>query len=273
MSSRRHKATPPTVTAPRTPNPKARILLAISLLLAALAGSASADCDYKADRELSESLDGVERVEIIARAGDLRISARDVDKLEASGEACASKKTLLDDVQLTAERRGSVLRLETEMPETSGWNRQTRLDLRVTVPAGVVLSVNDGSGDLDIRGVSLEALDDGSGDARLDGTRGNLRVIDGSGGLTIRDHRGDLELEDGSGDLRVRGTDGRVVVTSDGSGDIDITDVSGDVHIENDGSGDIDVDTVGGSLRVGPAGSGDVRFSDVQGQTDVPRRR
>ncbi|MEM1181012.1 MAG: DUF4097 family beta strand repeat-containing protein [Acidobacteriota bacterium] len=248
-------------------------LLMVAASAAAFALPAWADCDHQAKRQLSESLSGIDRVEVVARAGDLRIDASQGDTLEATGKACASKKSLLEDVQLVAERRGSVLRVEASIPKTSGWNQSARLDMKIELPGNVSLEVEDGSGDLELRGVSVEALDDGSGDARLDGTRGDLRIVDGSGGITIREHRGDLELRDGSGDLRIRDSDGRVVITDDGSGDIDITGVSGDVHIKSDGSGDIEVDTVGGDLRIGSAGSGDVRFRDVRGSTDVPKDR
>lgn len=245
---------------------------AATLLLTAFAGSASADCEHKADRSLTEDLAGVERVEIKATAGDLDIEAGG-SQLKATGEACASKKSLLDDIQLTAKKSGDVLRVEATIPKTSGWNQQARLDLRITLPAGMPIVVSDGSGDLEMRGVTVEKLDDGSGDARLVETRGSMRIVDGSGGVTIRDHRGDIELKDGSGDLRLRGIKGTVIIASDGSGDIDINDVDGDVDVKNDGSGDIDVDTVSGDLHVGPAGSGDVDYRDVAGSVEVPRRR
>lgn len=246
-------------------------LAPLALLTAAFTLPACADCNHEADRSLSEDLGGIERVELKARAGDLEIEAGG-STLEASGQACASKASLLDEVQLVAERRGSTLRVEAVMPKTSGWNQQARLDLRLTLPATMPLEVTDGSGDIEASGVTLTRLEDGSGDCRLADTRGELRIFDGSGDFTVRGHQGEVELTDGSGDLRLRDVTGSVLITSDGSGGIDIENVGGSVEVRSDGSGDIDVDTVAGDLRVGRAGSGDVRHRGVAGSVDVPRK-
>ena len=246
-------------------------LVPIALLAAVSTLPACADCNHQAERSLSEDLVGIERVELVAKAGDLEIEAGG-STLEASGTACASKARLLEEIQLVAERSGSTLRVEVETPDTSGWNQQARLDLRVSLPATMSLEVTDGSGDIEARGVTISRLKDGSGDSRLTETRGDLRLSDGSGDVTLRGHQGSVELKDGSGDLRLRDVAGSVLITSDGSGGIDIETVEGDVEVRSDGSGDIDVETVSGDLRVGSAGSGDVRHRGVAGNVDVPRK-
>lgn len=244
--------------------------LSLTLLAAMISLPACADCKHEAERSLSQDLDGIERVVLKVGAGDLEIAAGG-SSLQANGTACASRASDLDDMQLVASRDGSTLRIETEVPDTSGW-RQARIDVSVELPASLPIAVTDGSGDMRVEGVTLDGLKDGSGDIRLTQTRGSFRITDGSGGVKISEHRGDLELKDGSGDLRIDDIEGDVTVLSDGSGDIDIEQVSGSVEIASDGSGDIVVDTVGGDLRVGSAGSGDVRYRDISGRIEVPRK-
>ena len=246
-----------------------RVLLL--LLLAPVPAAAWDNCDHKADRRASESLDGVERVVVLARAGDLRLEeGGEANRLSATGVACASSAKLLDGIQLETRRSGSTLRIEVEIPKTKGWNTRASLDLEIQVPASMALEVEDSSGDVSAEGVQLTSIKDGSGDISLRDTRGNLRIDDGSGDIRIGSHRGDVEIEDGSGDARLSEIDGSVRIAEDGSGDLSMKSVSGSVRVDRDGSGDIFAGRVGGDFIVARDGSGDVRHREVKGRVDVP---
>lgn len=229
------------------------------------------DCDHKAERSLSEDLAGIEKVVLKARAGDLSVRV-DGTSFRAAGEACASKASVLEGIQLRSERRGEVLTVEVVVPETKGWNQQARLDLDVSLPADMPLDIDDSSGDVTVSGARLGRVEDGSGDLRFQGTHGNLQLEDGSGDVRIDGHHGDVKLKDGSGSIRVTDLDGSVLVDQDGSGDLTMERIAGSVKVEDDGSGDIEVAEVGGDFIVRSAGSGSVRHDGVAGKVDIPAR-
>lgn len=235
-----------------------RSLLLASLLASFAATSASAgwlgnDCDYTANRSARVSANGISHVTIVGRAGSLKIEGRPgVHEINASGPACATTKSLLDDVKLNATRNGTELRIEVEIPDDL-LMQSASLDLTVTLPHGLAATVRDGSGE-----------------AAISGT-GTLDVADGSGALKIEDVTGDLTVEDGSGDLEIERVSGNVSVT-DGSGAIDVRRVGGSVRIPRDGSGSVDVMDVGGSLTVDSKGSGQVSYARVTGHVSIPQR-
>lgn len=245
------------------------------LLLAAWALPACAwdSCDNEAEREASAALDGIERVEILARAGDLVVEGRGgASSVEVTGKACASSKSLLQEIHIKTEKSGSTLRVIADIPKTKGWNSQARMDLRIELPNDIRVDVDDSSGDFRAEGVQLGKVDDGSGDITIRSSSGDLDLDDGSGDIRISDFRGDVRFEDGSGDARLADIDGSVHVTSDGSGDLTMEKVTGTVKVDSDGSGDIFAGDVGGDFLVASAGSGDVRHRQVAGRVDTPSR-
>lgn len=255
---------------PLTLKPLALLTLAALVALPAYSWD---NCDQRADRHASETVDGIEKIEIRARAGDLRVEGSDgATEVRVKGKACASSDSLLEEVQIKIERAGSTLRVIAEVPESSGWRQAAALDLEIDVPAGVPVDVDDSSGDVSLRGVTLGRVDDGSGDLYARDTSGTVDLDDGSGDVRFQGHRGDVTVEDGSGDVRLTEIEGSIRVRSDGSGDLEMETVSGSVEVESDGSGDIFAAQVAGDFRVRSAGSGEVRHRDVAGRVDVPTR-
>lgn len=258
----------PASTALRTAFTLAGVLVAT--LGAAAPALAWGDCDRKADREASIALDGAQSIEIRARAGDLEVRSGSARSVRATGVACASKQSLLEQVQLVAERDGDTVVVEAVMPSTSGWRSAVSLDFEVVVPATVPVSITDSSGDIDVQGVTLTRLEDSSGDVLGRDLRGPLELADSSGEVRLEDVDGSVTLRDSSGDLVLRDIDGTVHVTADSSGDIEATDVTGSVIVDIDSSGDIRVSRVTGDFTVGRDSSGSVRHRDVGGRVDVP---
>jgi len=143
--------------------------------------------------------------------------------------------------------------------------RDARIDLDIRLPRRLALAVDDGSGDLEIRGCDGGLrLEDGSGDARLAEIKGRVRIDDGSGSLYLDAVGGDIEIEDGSGDIELKGAGGNVDI-ADGSGEIAVFQALGSVTVE-DGSGDIVIDGVEKDVTITEAGSGGVRIRNVKGK-------
>ena len=226
------------------------------------------DCRFEEPRQATLSAAGIREVVVDAAAGGLRIDGEDgASEIGIDGRACASRERYLDDIELSAERVGdrAVIRVSIE-PER--YNAQRQLHLAIAVPADLPISVDDTSGDTEIRNVAAVSLDDASGGILIEDVAGDVRIVDGSGDITLLAVAGEVRIDDGSGDVRIDGA-GSVVVDDDGSGDLRISGVDGDVRILDDGSGDIDVAGIGGDLTVRDSGSGDVDYADIRGAVDL----
>jgi hypothetical protein len=232
------------------------------------------NCDHFADRAAAVSADGAATIRIDAKAGSLRVHGVEGMEVRASGTACASDEELLDQIQLTADRSGSEVRVVVEIPDSGGgWNRQARLDLVVEVPKTIALEVNDTSGAMEVRDVAALEVHDSSGEIEIEDVAGDLRVEDSSGEIDIERVSGEVRIEDSSGEIDIAHVERSVIIERDSSGEIDVAHVKGDVLVERDGSGGIYVEDVGGDFTVERDGSGSIRHRDVAGQVDIPEKK
>jgi hypothetical protein len=251
-----------------------RLVTGLALALLWLyGGRATAECRHSAPRQARLEAAGAESLRVVARSGLLKVEGRPgLAAVEVDGTACASREGLLERIRLRAERRGGELYVEAELPESDWfWSGETRLDLELRVPEGLRLDVEDGSGGIEIRGVSALRLDDGSGEVSVEHVAGDVRVVDGSGSLRVFKVGGALRVRDGSGELEVRDVAGPVTIEEDGSGPIDVQEARQDVTVRRDGSGSISVRHVAGDFVVEHDGSGGVRYEDVGGSVRLPR--
>lgn len=246
------------------------VIASVALVLLLAVPALADDCDFTAPREDFADAAGVERVEIDASAGYLRVLGEEgAAQIRANGEACASSESLLEGVQLVVERSGDRVRIVVDIPD-SNWGRQTaRLDLTVELPSSVEVEIDDGSGWIDVRNVASLEIEDGSGEINVENVAGNLEIEDGSGEIEASDIGGEVWIEDGSGEIELRRV-GSVMIEEDGSGEIDVEEVTGDVMVRSDGSGSISVRDVGGDFTVRRDGSGGIRHTAVAGLVDVP---
>ena len=171
-------------------------------------------------------------VELDGGSADVEIRAASGNqfRLESSeGEVCFAQQTSdRDDISA----------------DCSGADRYV-----LTVPEGVTLNLDSGSGSVDVQGTYASAsLEAGSGDLRFRGQADRLELESGSGGI-------DLELngavrngraEAGSGNISVRGVPENMRVETDsGSGNVKVPAQSGDGNagrlMLETGSGNIDV--------------------------------
>ncbi|MDX1501102.1 MAG: DUF4097 family beta strand repeat-containing protein [Thermoanaerobaculia bacterium] len=243
----------------------------LAVLVAAPALGWGDDCDHTAERDARIDAEGAGRLVVEARAGSLTLVGRpDADAVVARGTACSSRRSTLDDIQLTTRRRGDTLVLEVRIPDDAGWRSgSARLDLDVEVPAGLHVVVDDTSGSVEIEGVASLEIEDGSGSIEVTRVAGRVQIRDGSGEIDLRDAGGPVDIRDGSGSITVADIGGDVELT-DGSGSIDVRDVRGSVRVRSDGSGSIRVVRVDGDFVVESDGSGGVSFDRIAGRVSVP---
>lgn len=133
-----------------------------------------------------------------------------------------------------------------------------------------------GDGLVTITTPTLRALGvEGSGDASLEGGRGDLELsLVGSGDIAWRGEAGTLTVSvAGSGDVKLEGRADRARLEVDGSGDIHgrgLQARSAEVAVA--GSGDIAVTLAGGTLKAEVHGSGDVTwYGTAQVERSVAR--
>ncbi len=249
--------------------PTVRIVtLALAVASAGCSSWALGDCAQTGSRDLDLDAAGLRVLAISARAGDLEVRGEPgLDRVIASGKACAADEETLAKIRLVERRDGDRLEIAAELPEVEsgwGWASSPTLDLVIRVPSRLALDVVDSSGDTSISDVSVTTVQDSSGDLRIARIAGTLDVSDSSGSIDIRDVAGDVRIpSDSSGDIAIENVEGNVLIDEDSSGSIVIRQVRGDAEVKIDSSGDIEFAMIGGSARVGTDSSGDISAVDI----------
>jgi hypothetical protein len=225
---------------------------------------------YTEERNLELDAAGLAKVFIDAGPGSLVVNG-----VEGSGEVVvvATIFVATDDeqkarsfiekrVRLKLERDGDTAKLRAGFKSGWGQDDDAAIDLDVRMPAQLALRIDDGSGATTVSGVGGSvSIDDGSGS--IDVARaGDVDIDDGSGSIRL-ENTGGVKIDDGSGSITIIRAGGDVYV-EDGSGTIDIQGVMGSVTID-DGSGDIEIDDVERDLIIEEEGSGSLRFTNVRG--------
>lgn len=228
-------------------------------------------CRFEAQRTGGEAAQGINRVIVVARAGELRVlGARNARRIEATGRACASSAELLDQVTITTRREGSALYIEAVSPratDLSGWF-EASLDLAIVLPESIAVDAQDSSGDATFEDLHSLKLNDSSGNVRIRRIAGAIDLTDSSGNIDV-DQAGSVRLVDSSGDIDIARTSRGVEIIADSSGDIRIRDVAGDVHVMQDSSGDIEIGDVKGNAAVDNDSSGRIVASHIGGNFSV----
>lgn len=247
-----------------------------ALVLLLMAVTAMAALGFEKTQTLTLAAEGLTKIEVTAGAGFLKVSgvegARAVEvKAEIVVSGVSDKdmeEYIKDHIELELRKAGSTAVLVGRIREHgfSFMPREALIDLTVTVPKGLAVEIDDGSGELTVNGVSgglrikdgsgsMEVksivgdlwIDDGSGEIEVDDVQGNVEIIDGSGETDVRNVTGDLSIDDGSGGITL-GKIGGTVTVEDGSGSLRIDDVGKDVRIKHKGSGSVDVTNVKGKV-------------------------
>jgi hypothetical protein len=250
------------------PMKKARVFVSLFALLALSAFG------FEKVQTLSLPADGIGKLEITAGAGFLKVSGReDLSSIEVRAEIVASgvrdkdmEDYIKDNIELELRKSGGTAVLVSTLRGRvfSFFDGDRRINLTVTVPKGMALDIDDGSGEMEVQNISAGVrIKDGSGSLRVEKITGNVRIDDGSGELVVDGIQGNLDIIDGSGDIEVRNVTGDVSV-DDGSGSTTLFRIGGNVTID-DGSGSLEIDDVGKDVRLKHKGSGSTDITNVRG--------
>ncbi|WP_394175476.1 DUF4097 family beta strand repeat-containing protein [Thalassotalea litorea] len=248
-------------------NTIAAVLTSSLLLSGCIIHVGAASADVELNEQLAMSSQGIRHLDISAGAGTLNVVGLEgATEIQVSAQIHTTEEK---NYTLTLEQDGDTAVLVAEHGNTSGfWSGDSpHINVQVTVPKTMQLTVDDGSGEMSITDIHGDLdIEDGSGSMDIARIQGKVDVDDGSGSLTITDVSGDLSVDDGSGSLTLSNVGGDVNV-DDGSGELLIEDVVGEVTI-HDGSGAITVRGAGG-LTITEAGSGGLSVTGVKGGFNI----
>ena len=170
------------------------------------------------------------------------------------------------------EEGGRLIVEQRDRPRNNRMDDRTDwLDVRLTVPTGAALTIDDhiGIGQIgDLAGpLTIENFVAGTITA---GTVARLEAdVTGSGDVTVAAaDETDVDVA-GSGDVEVGRVNGPLSVDVAGSGNVTTGDVAGPLSVDIAGSGNVTTGTTRGKVVVEIAGSGEVQVASVDGPVDL----
>lgn len=232
-----------------------RSFIVMAMFLASFASMAASD--YTETRDMTVDASGVEALVINVGAGTLDVTGVDgLDSIDvkativiADADDDEAQKVIAKELTLTLELDGNVADLRSSFDQ-GFWSFGSggRVDLEVRAPSNLAVSIDDGSGSMDVSNFSADMkIDDGSGSMDIQKVA-SVNIDDGSGSIDISGATGDVYINDGSGSITVEAVGGTVTI-DDGSGSIRVTDVAEDLIILDDGSGSVSFSDVRGTVE------------------------
>ena len=195
----------------------------------------------KAQEEISKSFEGVKNISINLASGDCTLKKGTTPTIRVELQYTYDN----DEFKPQIEQKGSnlIIKEKFEGQNHNGWSKWT-----ITIPDGLEVAVNSGSGDIDLSDTSGDVtINTGSGDVEIDTQDGDISVNTGSGDVRLTSGKGNVNINAGSGDIRIVDSYAEFSVNT-GSGDISARDITiAGKSSFNSGSGDASV-SLGSSL-------------------------
>jgi len=214
--------------------------------------------DYEEVRNLDLDAEGISQLTINAGAGSMDVTGvTGLDKINVKATIVVPGKDEDKAVRVIEKRIRLSLDRNAGEAELDAWfesglvsfGSSPYIVLEISVPEGMALNIDDGSGSIDIVDLAGDIIiDDGSGSIDIRNVA-DVRIDDGSGSIDLVNATGDVSIVDGSGSISINHVQGSVTI-DDGSGSIEVTDIDSDLIIVDDGSGSL-------------------RFSDIRGTVDA----
>lgn len=233
-----------------------RSIIVMAMFTASLASGAANG--YEEERNLNLSGDGIGTLAIDAGAGSLDVTGvSGTDEISVTATIFMpgrndekARKKIESDLVLTLDQQGNTAILKAYFEDKMfRFGDSPSVALVVRMPEDMNLSVDDGSGSIEIADISGDIeIEDGSGSITMSNVGGEIDIDDGSGSITAEVVGGDISIDDGSGGIRIDGVAGSVVI-DDGSGSINVSDVEKDLIIVDDGSGGLNFSDIKGRVE------------------------
>jgi len=232
-----------------------RSLVVITMFAASLAQAGWSD--YEEVRKMDLDVDGISELSIKAGAGSMDVTGvSGLEKITVKATVVVpgededdALKVIEKRMTLTLDKKGSEAQLNAWFDGGfMGFGSDAYIVLEVSVPQGLAVNIDDGSGSLDVVDILGDVtIDDGSGSIDVENVA-NLKINDASGSIDVDNASGDVSIVDGSGSISVDHVLGSVTI-DDGSGSIRVSDVENDVIIIDAGSGGVTITDVRGRVE------------------------
>jgi DUF4097 and DUF4098 domain-containing protein YvlB len=181
--------------------------------------------------KLNKSFSGIKKIRMNTASGDCKIQK------SSSTSVTVNLNHTFDDpnYQPTAEQDGDRLVIKETF---RGNNSSGSSTWTLSVPDGIEITFNTGSGNLEVSGLNLTMdITTGSGDLFFTNIKGDIDGTTGSGNIELDNTSGKIKTNTGSGNIRVLKSHGEISVNC-GSGNVKVSD-SQATFTANTGSGDI----------------------------------
>lgn len=236
-----------------------RRFMVIAMFTIGLARAAWAESDYEEVRDMELAAAGISQLTINAGAGSMDVTGvAGLDKIVVKATIVVPDEDADDAVRMIEKRIRLSLQENTGDAELEAFFKSgfqmfgssPYIVLEVSVPQGMAvdiddgsgsidildvagdISIEDGSGSIDISNVAQVSIDDGSGSIDIVNAAGDVSIVDGSGSISVKHIAGSVTIDDGSGSIRVSDIDNDLVIVDDGSGGLTFSDIRGTVDAE-----------------------------------------
>jgi len=204
------------------------------------------------EKTVEKSFSGIKSIDLSTASGDCIIK-------KGSGDAVQVVVTYTyddDDYTPKMDKSGSRLKLEEKFHAN---NTRGSSKWELTVPDGLSIEFNSGSGDLSLSDLKGEIdFSTGSGDAHIENFDGELKCNSGSGDFELKNIKGEAKVNSGSGDHHISDSE-LYAKANTGSGDIEVNDSKGGYKL-NTGSGDVEA----GRITLSEEGNFNTGSGDVE---------
>ncbi len=207
-------------------------------------------------------------------ATEVHVEARQV--VHASSDAAARRDLDATLPVLSADGTGASL--------SAGGREGASVDLKVSVPPGVTVTLRTAHGDVALSGLGRDAdITLSHGDLTADSLGGSLHARMDHGDVTVHTIAGDLTVDGKADDVSVSGVKGRSLLNGEFFGDTRLANVGSQVHFHSSRT-DLDVPKLAGEMAldsgnlrlVGPSGglrlstrSKDIEITDLVGDAHI----
>lgn len=259
------------------------LLLAFVVSTVAFSGIAYSDYRYEKKETIEIPPEDAELLQVVGSRSDIKLTcdrdAKDISVeilkvVKAEDEETAEK--IAGEMYLDIIRDDGVLTLETKYPEVYkkksifkvilGKGPNLRMDLFITVPPELFLSIMTASGDVEVFDILEDIeLSTASGDIEASDIKGELKITVASGDVET-DNTGSVVISSASGDVTAEAINGDATISVT-SGDIDLKAVGGAVEIRTV-SADIYGEGIEGGASV-KGTSGSIEFKDISGPVNI----
>lgn len=214
--------------------------------------------DYEEVRDLNLDAEGISQLTINAGAGSMDVTGvKGLDTISVKATIVVpdedkddAVRVIEKKIRLSLEKSAGDAILEARFESgLMSFGSSPYIALEVSVPQGMAVNIDDGSGSIEIVDLAGDlTIDDGSGSIDITNVV-NVMIDDGSGSIDLVNATGNVSIVDGSGSISIEHVQGSVTI-DDGSGSIEVTDIDSDLIIVD-------------------GGSGSLKFSDIRGTVDA----